>query len=213
MSNKKFSSNEAIQFGWEVMKKHFIFFLGLVAVSSVFGLESMYRSHFGQNTSTDYSVYWPLFSLVGLIMGIIRILINMGVINISIKFAKKEHPTYADLMTTVEKFLNFFIASILYGLLVFVGMILLIVPGIYWAIKYQYYGYLIIDKNLGAIDALKKSAELTDGVKGDLLGFGVVLGLVNLVGLLVLGIGLLATIPTAWVAQAYVYHKLASHKN
>jgi uncharacterized membrane protein len=89
------------------------------------------------------------------------------------------------------------------------AFILLIVPGVIWAIKYQFYGYLIIDKKMGVMEALKKSAEMTDGIKLDLFGLGLVLLGVIILGALVLGVGLLAAIPTVWLATAYVYRKLS----
>ena len=42
----------------------------------------------------------------------------------------------------------------------------------------------------------------------DLFIFGLILSLVNLGGLLLLGVGLLATIPTTTFASVYVYRKL-----
>ena len=50
-------------------------------------------------------------------------------------------------------------ASILYGLMVAVGIIFLVIPGIYLAIKYQFYGILIVDKNLDIMASLKKAVR------------------------------------------------------
>ncbi|MEA3324508.1 MAG: hypothetical protein U9Q37_05135 [Euryarchaeota archaeon] len=60
------------------------------------------------------------------------------------------------------------IGLILYGFIVVGGLILLTIPGIIWAIKFQFFDYLIVDKGLGPIDALEKSSEITRGVKWDL---------------------------------------------
>lgn len=56
-------------------------------------------------------------------------------------------------------------------ILSFILLILILIVVIYLYIKYQFYGYLIVDKNLGAIEALKKSAELTRGAEKNLLVF------------------------------------------
>ena len=84
----------------------------------------------------------------------------------------------------------------------------MIIPGIIWAIKFQFYDYLIIDKKLGPIEALKKSAVITKGAKGNLFVFGLLLGGINLLGAICLLIGLFAAIPTTLVAKAFVYRKL-----
>lgn len=87
---------------------------------------------------------------------------------------------------------------------------MLIIPGIIWAIKFQYYGYFIVDKGLGPIKALEASSNLTDGVKWDLFLFGLLLTCIDLLGLLCLGIGLFAAIPTTIIARAFVYRRLES---
>jgi len=88
------------------------------------------------------------------------------------------------------------------------GTILLIVPGVIWAVKFQFFSYFIIDKGLGPIEALKKSSAITKGVKWNLLGFDLLIGGIALLGVLALLIGLLAAIPTAMIAMAFVYRKL-----
>ena len=84
----------------------------------------------------------------------------------------------------------------------------MIVPGIIWAIKFQFFSYFIVDKEVGPIEALKKSAAITKGAKWDLFVFGALLGLINLAGALCVVVGLFATIPTTMVAIAFIYRKL-----
>ena len=112
--------------------------------------------------------------------------------------------------TRVYKVLLFFkylIGSILYGLIVLGGMLLLIIPGIIWMIKFQFFSYLIIE-GLGPVEALKKSAQITRGAKRELFVFGFILVGITILGVLCLFIGLFATIPTTLLAVAFVYRKL-----
>ena len=71
---------------------------------------------------------------------------------------------------------------ILYGLIVLAGMILLVIPGIIWAVKLQYFSYFIIDKKLAPIEALKESSRITTGIKWDVFAFCSVLIVINLIG-------------------------------
>jgi len=84
--------------------------------------------------------------------------------------------------------LNYVIASIAYGLMVMVGFLLLIVPGIFLALKYQFYGYLITDRGMGPIEALKESGRLTEGAKKDLFVFWLTFFCGILVIMIVLGL-------------------------
>ena len=63
---------------------------------------------------------------------------------------------------------------------------------------------------MGPIEALKKSSQITKGVKLDLLVFSFLLTGINILGVLAFGIGLILTIPTTIIATAFVYRKLLS---
>jgi uncharacterized membrane protein len=69
-----------------------------------------------------------------------------------------------------------------------VGLFLLVVPGVYLALKYQFYGYLIVDKGLGAVEALRESGRITEGAKKDILIFWLTLGCSMAVIMLLLGV-------------------------
>ena len=85
---------------------------------------------------------------------------------------------------------------------------MLLIPGIYWAIKFQFFGYSVVDQGSDPILAMRRSARITKTVKWKLLWFGILLALINTLGIICLIVGLFATIPTTIVAYAFVYRKL-----
>ncbi len=139
---------------------------------------------------------------------IISILTSIGLIKIAIKLFDNKKCSFVNFFNNFSLFFKYLLGSILYGLIVFIGMLLLIVPGIIWSLKFYFFSYLIVDKNLTPVTALKQSARITEGSKKDLLVFGVLLGLINLAGALCLIVGLFVTIPTSVVAMTFVYKKL-----
>lgn len=106
-------------------------------------------------------------------------------------------------------FLRFAGASLVAGLAIVVGFILLIVPGIILSILFMFVGYLVIDRGLGPIEALKESARMTKGHRMELFLFGLALIGINLVGVLALIVGLLVTIPVSFLATVHLYKKLS----
>ena len=84
----------------------------------------------------------------------------------------------------------------------------MIVPGLIWGVRFQFFGYLIVDQKLGPIEALKRSATITKGSLWQLFSLWNVIALINLLGVLCLLVGLFATLPVSMIAMAYVYRKL-----
>jgi len=199
---QRFSMGEAIKFGWEITKNNMVFFVGLlIFVLIISSLISLIPESVTKNLPT-LSIFFGIVSFV------INILVNMGLIRIALKFCDKDRGEFSDLISTLPQFFKFLFGWILYVLIVIGGFILLIFPGIIWGIKFQYFGYLIIDEDLDPIEALKKSSKITDGVKWDLLHFNIFLGIFNVIGFFFFIIGLFLSIPTTMIAFAYVYRKL-----
>ena len=202
MTTKNFSISEAVQFGWDTMKSNIGFFIGLLIAV---GLIDYVPDIIAVIIKADSPILLVIIQIASVVLSMI---IAMGLIKICLRFCDGEKGEFSDLFSCYPLFLDYLIGSIIYGLIVTVGLILLIIPGIIWAIQFRFYSYLIIDRGLGPIDALKKSSEITKGVKWDLFVFGIVLWVINLLGLLCLVVGLFATIPTTIVAIAFVYRKL-----
>ena len=139
---------------------------------------------------------------------VISILVQIGSIKITLELYDGKPLNFSNLYSQSNLILRYLGASILYGLMVAVGLILLIIPGIYLAIKYQFFSFLIVDKNMGIMESFKKSEEMTQGVKMNLLLFSLALAGINILGALVFLVGLIVTIPTTVMATVYVYRKL-----
>jgi uncharacterized membrane protein len=202
---QKFSKKEAINFGWDISKKNFRFFILLFTlVVVVFIILSFIQSLVNEKS---------LLSLILYIINIVvQIIISMGLVKISLKFCDNEKPKISDLFSSYPLFFKFLIGSIIYGLIVIGGLILLIIPGIIWSIQFQFFAYLILDKGISPIEALKKSSKITKGTKWDLFLFGILLGFINILGALAFLVGLFVTIPATMIATAFVYRKLLSQE-
>jgi len=199
---QKFSKSEAIRFGWNVMKNNLGFFIGFLIVA---GLIYCVPSIIVKLLPKDVFILSIIINIVSLVL---QLIIGMGLIRVAIRFCDNEKGEFADLFYCFPLFFKYLFSSILYGLIVLGGLILLIVPGIIWGIKFQFFAYFIVDKGCGPMEALKRSSAITMGAKWNLFLFSLLLGLINLVGTLCLLIGLFVTIPVTMVARAFIYRKL-----
>jgi uncharacterized membrane protein len=196
MKTKTFSVKEAIKFGYVKTKENILFLISLNLFSFI--------------------IYYLISEFNNFFLNIIGILITTA---ISIVFVRVYLNLHDDKEIKAEElflqyplFLKYLLARILYQLFILLGLILFIVPGIIWGIKYSFFGHLIIDKKLNTLDALKKSSEITKGIKLELLLFFFILGAINLVGFVLFGVGLFVTIPTTSIATVFVYRKILSTK-
>lgn len=204
MANK-FSSSEAINFGWKTAKANIRFFAPVLVLSFV--IPSIFNSATSQVQGT---ILDPVFTLVGLFIDAV---LTLGMIRISLMFVDGKKPTYHDFFffaTEPILTLKYLASFIVYYMMVGVGLLLLIIPGVYWSIKYGFYAYLMVDKNSGIGESFRKSKDLTQGIKLSILWFGLRLGLITLAGLLVFVVGLFWAAPTVSVALAHVYRQLNS---
>lgn len=199
-----FRTGEVIKAGWEKFKAHKVFLwmiLGVLMVSQV--LFDMV------NKAVKEMDFFSI--IVSLITFLLTVFLTIGFTRLSLDVVDYGTEGKLGTMFVFQKiFWSYLGAYVLFFLLLTFGFLLLFIPGIYFMLKYQFFGNLIVDKNMGAIEALKTSGKITDGVKWQLFGFCLIIIGLNFLGMLALGVGLLVTIPVSVVAYTIVYRKLAA---
>jgi uncharacterized membrane protein len=202
-----FSAGEAIRFAWETFKKRTWFFVGMTVVIAI--ASWVIGASVGAITASSDTASISLLSF--LLNLSLSALLNAGVV----AYALKAHdtPEKAEVFDLwhPQVFLPYLVATVLVFICVAIGFVLLVVPGIIVGLMLMFTPYLVVDKNLGAIEAMKESKRITQGSKWQLFELGVSLFLLNLVGALALLVGLLVTIPVSMLAIAHAYRQLA-HK-
>ncbi len=199
-SGRGFSPKEAISSGWEKMKENIGIFIPLVLLSLIATVID--RFVIKETRAVTLSIDW--------LSWLVDIIVYIAAIGVSLRTYSNEKASISDMFSALDRFWDYLLGHILYGLIVLGGLILLIIPGIIWSVKFIFTPFLIIDKKMNAPDALRESARITEGYKWQLFILGLLLILINIAGALCLGIGLFATIPTTWLAMTFVYRKLTA---
>jgi uncharacterized membrane protein len=199
---KSFSINEALSVGWEAFKARVGFFIGLLILFGLILVIPQVLIQFSENDA--------LTVVLGIAVQLLEYFLTVGLIKISLEIVDGGQPEISDLFSGCPVYLSYVLATLLYSLALGLGLLLLVVPGLFAAIVFGFYGYVIVEKGYGPIEALKASFKLTEGVRWNLLGFGLLLVLINFLGALIVGLGLLVTLPITFVATAFVYRKLVA---
>ncbi len=202
MATPKFSSKEALTFGWNTFKNNFSFLISLFAGIAVIYLGLGALQSYADQHSTILSL------IVSIIDWLLRLSISVGLIEIPLLILDGKPADYGHLFSGYRHLISYFTGSILYMLIILGGLLLLVVPGIIWAMRFQFFGYLIIDKGLRPVEALKASWAMTRGEVWHLFTFALLLALINVAGLLALTVGLLVSAPVSILSVAFVYRKL-----
>lgn len=188
-------------FGWETFKKRPLFFMGAVLLIVVIsGILS---------SITDGKSAGVMGFLTGLAVVLINVFIEMGLVSFALKAERDTVSLTLKDLWHPNSFLYYAGAKILTGIIVIVGLVLLIVPGVIAALALIFATYLIIDRNMGPIEAMKESVQMTKGHRWQLFLLALALLGINILGALALMIGLLVSVPVSLFALAHVYRTLS----
>ncbi len=202
----EFSTESALRFAWETFKKRPWFFVGSTVVIL---LASVLVDTFTGGIDAVLSGSADQPSIIGTVINLaLGTLISMGAT--AFFLAAHDNPDAADLslLWHPQPFWKYLGASILLTLVIVAGFLLLIVPGVIFALMFMFTPFIVIERALGPIEAMKESHRLTYGHKWKLLGFTLLLLLINLLGALALIVGLLVTIPVSTLAFVHAYRVL-----
>jgi len=100
-----------------------------------------------------------------------------------------------DFFKSFDKFTPLLILNLLIVLVVFIGLLLLIIPGIYFAVSYLFAHFFVWYYDVDPSEAIRLSRKTVSGNFGQILLLCFVLGGINLIGILAFGVGILLTLP------------------
>ena len=221
----RFSIKTAFSRGWEVFTKRPLFFVGVLLLVIVIAIalqapsiivdvltpDDLENANAAMVTAALIGVWVSL--LFGLIAWAAQQYLSVGVLRLTLDAASGRPYSLKSLIIEPKLFLHAILASLVAGVLIFIGFLLLIIPGIYLSLAFAPLMYLVIDQKLGPVDAVQRCWELTKGNRGWLFLFGLASFGINMLGMLALGIGLFVTVPLTWLATADVYRQLTEKKS
>ncbi len=138
----------------------------------------------------------------------ISFLVSMGKANFYLKSHDSVENTKITDLWRPQPFLKYAGASILTGAATILGLILFIVPGIILGIVFGFSQYIVLEKELSPVAALRESALRTKGNRWNLFLLGLALLGINILGACALLVGLIVTIPISTIAVIHAYRTL-----
>lgn len=179
---------QAVKFYFE--KGNFIFFAKVMAIltiiSTSLGLLSNYLYPVNIYENLDYANFVKAggFILLSLVMILFGIFTKSTTLESVIKANTDIKAVYKK---GWKKMWKYFLASLVLGLIIIGGLILLVVPGIMFAIWFSFTLFLVFDKDLPVKQALKDSKAMVKGRFWKVLGRFIVIGIFGMIVTIVIG--------------------------
>ena len=239
----QFSAGAVLAQAWTIFQARMGLCIGIIVVGGLlnFGLSFAQQIGLGMIQGVEPNqTSFVLISLgVSFAVGLFNYFVNIGQTIAFLKIARGEPTQISDIFTGGPFLLKLILATIVVGLVTWLGLLLGVAPGgilmamsgprdltaiavlvlgllamglvmsAFWVRISQYMFAAVDDPDLGVMGSIRRSIDVT---RGQFWGISLVyflVFLINIVGLLMLGIGLLFTIPLSFVMFAVMYVALA----
>lgn len=203
---------ESITFAWDRAKTDPGTIMGALIVG---GLIANAFNGIGQVVGnidkTDQTLQFVVLGL-NIINFLVSTFMSGGLTLFAIKVARGDDYQFGDIFKGGPVFLSILGANILISLGVLFGMVLLIVPGIILGLAWGMTVPLIVDRQMGAIDAMKESWRMMDGHKATVFLWGLLAALLVFVGLLACCVGAFLVGPIIQIAYAFIYLRISGQR-
>jgi len=198
--------------GIEITKRKFldIFLIGIVYLGIVFGLSMVSNIiqavlSSGQNPGEPTTASFVFLIIFQIVFQIFTIFMQLGLARAGLNIVSGKQASIGMLFGEGNKLIRAILASILYGIAVMIGFLLLIVPGIYIALRYGQFMTAIVDRDLGIMEAFDYSSSITTNNRMNLFLFWLLAIVAIIIGMIPCGLGLIFIGPVVWLASLVAY--------
>jgi len=203
MGNLDINIAALFKYAYAQYRNHFSFVFGVMFTYFAVGLLPqifIYQTMPKQPTTKSEIIYFVALLL--------RLFLSLGFTKVML-YLVEDRPTHTvDLINNARLLPSYTLGYFLYYIAVVAGLILLIVPGIYLAVRLQFFSYYIIEYEDDAFTALQKSWYGTSDFVWELALFGICFLGLNFIGAALIGIGMMFTYPLTTMAMAVLFISL-----
>jgi uncharacterized membrane protein len=157
----------------------------------------------------DSGAYRGIYGACMIVTFTLDVFLYIGLWRISLAAARGERPEFALLFSGGNRFLAMFGTFLLLMLVVGLGWVFLVVPGVILGLGLYMSTLFVVDQNMGPIDAMKASWSATLGHKPRLFVFALLGVGMMIAGYIACLVGVFVVIPILSVASAIIYLRLS----
>jgi len=190
--------------GWRQLWKYILELLLISSISLVISLSGHGFYVAAQKVEGIESVFCNILALLFTIL--LSLPINYGVSFAYLKAARGDQLKVKDMFAVFGNYLNAVLANLLVVAIIIIGTAFLIVPGIIFACRLAFTPYLVVERKMEVIKAVKGSWRITKGHSWQVFLIGLLVIPIFIAGLICCCVGVIASM--MWIALAFasLYH-------
>ena len=191
--------------GWRQMFKYFLGLLLIMIIGFLIGIPSG-MSQWAESSADTAGI----LSLLGFAYSVLIVgPVEYGVSFAHLKAARGDKLEIGNMFEAFKNYWNAVAASLLVSIIICIGFILLIIPGIIFACKLAFTPYLVVDRKMGVTEAIKASWRMTNGHAWKVFCIGLLAIPILIIGLLLFVVGIIPAIMWVNLAFASLYHAVS----
>lgn len=236
MNVQPFSIRQALKFGLKATFDNFGVILGALAIVFlsfffwcillIIPLISMgFATAFGEKTSLSAMnrldalmpaiiSHWHVmlfFFMMTLVLFALQACYNLGAIRMSLSYYDTHTLAVKDLFTEWRSIPAFLVAKCVFSIAVSFGILLFLIPGLFWATIFSLYAQALVDRHDGPFACMRYSLELTRGARKKVFLWVLTEWFFMAIAVKLFFVTLIFVWPMIIFANAYIYRKLQYH--
>lgn len=145
---------------------------------------------------------WSIFFiLVAVITGLVNVFLSGMIVRMTYDATRRRLDIGKAANAVLKRYIPLLIASIVFGIIVMLGFVALIIPGIFLSIKLVFFSYAILIDNEDIVGSLKKSWRMVKGKWWNVFALMLIIGLVSIMVGIPVGILVLVSQPLYLIAN------------
>lgn len=183
---------------WNIMREKFLEFFVITVIAIALTLPTA-----GLSLKDEIPPFFAmqLFSFSLLYTLVLFWPLEYGIDFAFLKGTRGEDVKVNDIFEVFKNYLNAVLAHFIVGAIIGIGILCCFVPGIVFACKLAFVPYLVVDRKMDVINALKESWRLTTGHSMTVFLIGLVSVPIFIAGLMICFVGVI--ISAMWVELAF----------
>ncbi len=193
--------------GWRQLWKNFLMLFLIGIIVELISSPSSIMHMIAQETGGAGAAVLGILSLAYGIL--LTAPIGYGSSFVYLKAARNDPLDVKDMFEGFQNYWNAVLASLLTTVIVAIGFVLVIVPGIIFACKLAFTPYLVVDRKMQVIEAVQESWRMTNGHAWKVFLIGLLAIPISIAGLICFGVGIIIAIMWVSLAHASLYYAVS----